>query len=636
MLPGRKLLTAAVLLAPLTLALASPARAETSLTELKEMSLDQLLALEVTSVSKRPELLAEAPTSIYVITAEAIRRSGVITLPEALRLAPNLQVARIDTAQYAISARGFNNAIGNKLLVLVDGRTVYTPLFSGVFWDQQDVMLEDVERIEVISGPGATLWGANAVNGVINVITRPAAETKGFLLGANVGDEERGAHLRYGAEFTDAAFRVYARYAEFDRMQYESGVDAPNEWQRAQIGFRADWRNGADRFTLQGDAYEGESEHRGFVGPFEFPPIEVRGANLLGRWQREMASGSELQLQVYVDHTDRTDALFYGPKADILDIDLQYAIAGDQHHVLWGAGYRHGRDEIRPGFVTVFVPDSRSLDWGNLFIQDEIQLTERVGATVGLKLESNDYTGVEVLPTLRLDFQPTQDFLIWGAASRAVRAPARYDTDVRFPGFPPYLVIGGPDFRSEVANVIELGLRSQPVETFSYSVTTFVHLWDRLRSGTAIPVELENKIEGEIWGIEAWADWRATDFWVLSVGGTWMEEDLELESDSTDPVGVDNETLRNDADYQWMARSRVDLPANFEFDLLLRHVAKLPAPSLAAYTELDARFAWRPSEKLEIAVVGRNLLDDRHSEFGAAASRSTVPRHVFGQVRWQF
>jgi iron complex outermembrane receptor protein len=608
---------------------------DSAIRELKELSLDQLLELEVTSVSKRSEALAGAPASIYVITAEAIRRSGVSTLPEALRLAPNLQVARIDTAQYAISARGFNNAIGNKLLVLVDGRTVYTPLFSGVFWDQQDVMLEDVDRIEVISGPGAALWGANAVNGVINVITRSARDTTGLLLAANAGNQERGASVRYGTEIGEAAFRIYARYGEIDRSRNESGTVRRDEWNRAQVGFRTDWRRGQDEFTLQGDAYQGESEHRGFVGPFEFTPIEVSGANLLGRWRRETASGANLQLQLYADHTERDDALFYRPKADIVDIDFQYALAGEKHEVLWGAGYRYGRDEVGPGFATIFVPDSEQLNWANLFIQDEIALSDRVATTLGLKLESNDYTGVEVLPSLRLKWQLTPDHLLWGSLARAVRAPARYDTDVRFPGFPPYFVVGGPNFRSEVANVIEAGVRGQPTQSFSYSVTTFLHLWDRLRSGTALPVELENKIEGEIRGIEAWADWQATAFWVLSVGGTWMEEDLKLKRGSTDPVGVDNATLRNDPDYQWMLRSRFDLPANLELDLQLRHVARLPAPALPAYDELEARLAWLPSDHLELAIVGRNLLHSGHPEFGDA-SRATIARHVYGQIRWQF
>ena len=444
--------------------------------DLKELSVDQLLDIQVTSVSKRSEPLSGAPASIYVISADAIRRSGATTLPEALRLAPNLQVARADSAQYAISARGFNNAIGNKLLVLVDGRTIYTPLFSGVFWDQQDILLEDIERIEVISGPGAALWGANAVNGVINVITRPAADTQGTLINAYGGNDERGGAVRFGTAVGDGAVRVYAKYAELDPTRNASGTPIFDDWRRGQIGFRADWKHGDDGFTVQGDAYKGDTVSRGFVGPFELTEVEVSGANLLGRWRRQTSGGGELQLQAYVDHSERDDALFYRPTADIIDLDFQYAAAGDKHKVLWGAGYRYGHDDVEPGFVTIFVPESRTMQWGNLFVQDEIRLSESVGATLGLKLESNDYTGVEVLPSVRLAWKASENHLIWGTIARAVRAPARYDRDVRFPGFPPFFVVGGPNFESEVANVIELGFRGQPSTQFNYTVTTFVHL----------------------------------------------------------------------------------------------------------------------------------------------------------------
>jgi len=610
--------------------------ADSTVRALKELSLDQLLDTEVTSVTKRSEPLSDAAASIYVITQEAIRRSGVTTLPEALRLAPNLQVARADSVQYAISARGFNNAIGNKLLVLIDGRTVYTPLFSGVFWDQQDVLLQDVDRIEVISGPGAVLWGANAVNGVINVITRSATDTTGLVATGLAGDNERGGALRYGRSIGDGALRFYAKYSEFDHTWRGDGAEIADDWNRGQVGFRADWGSGSDRFTLQGDAYQGDSEHRGFLGPFEFPPVEVSGANLLGRWNRELSSGSTWQLQVYVDRSRRKDALFYEPTADIVDFDFQYAMPGTRHQVLWGAGYRFGHDDIDPGFATLFVPDSRSLQWGNLFVQDEIAWREDLKTTLGVKLESNDYTGVEVLPSVRLAWKAGENQLLWGSLSRAVRAPARYDRDVRFPGFPPFLVVGGPDFVSEVANVIEIGYRAQPTQKLSYSMTGFVHYWDRVRSGTAVPVELENKIEGEIYGIEAWAEYRPVDFWLLSAGVNFVEEHLRLEADSTDPVGVDNDTLRNDPDYIWKVGSRFDLPGHLELDLNWRRVAELPAPVVPAYSELDVRFAWLPSEGLELSVVGRNLLHDRHAEYGNAVSRSECERNVFGQVRWQF
>ncbi|MEJ0087905.1 MAG: TonB-dependent receptor [Pseudomonadota bacterium] len=623
------------MVAAVSLLQGAPLMAQT-VRDLKELSVDQLLDIHVTSVSKRSEPLSGAPASIYVISADAIRRSGATTLPEALRLAPNLQVARADSVQYAISARGFNNAIGNKLLVLVDGRTIYTPLFSGVFWDQQDILLEDIDRIEVISGPGAALWGANAVNGVINVITRSAQDTQGTLINAYGGNDERGGAVRYGTTIGDGAVRMYAKYSELDPTQRADGGSILDDWRRGQIGFRADWARGDDGFTVQGDAYKGDSVPRGFVGAFELTEVEVSGANLLGRWRRQTASGGELQLQAYLDHSERDDALFYRPTADIVDIDFQYAATGDKHKVLWGAGYRYGHDDVDPGFVTIFVPESRTMQWGNLFVQDEMRLSETVGATLGLKLESNDYTGVEVLPSVRLAWKPSESHLVWATLARAVRAPARYDRDVRFPGFPPFFVVGGPNFESEVANVIELGFRGQPTSKLNYTVTTFVHLWDKLRSGTSLPVQLENKIEGEVYGVEAWAEYQPASFVVVSAGLTVMNEDLKLKRGSTDPVGVDNNTLRNDPDHEWSLRSRFDLSRNLQFDLQLRRIGALPAPVVPAYSELEARLAWLPNEKIEVSLVGRNLLHSNHVEYGDAVSRSQFERNFYGQVRWHF
>lgn len=612
-----------------------PAAAQ-STEALKRLSVDQLLDIQVTSVSKRSESIFDAPASIYVITAEDISRSAATTLPEALRLAPNLQIARADSVQYAVSARGFNNAVGNKLLVLIDGRTIYTPLFSGVFWDQQELMLEDVERIEVISGPGATLWGANAVNGVINVITRSALETTDAVAIARAGEIERGAALRVGHEFSSGAIRFYGKYSEFDNTTRAGNIAIPDNWERGQVGFRADWSAGQDAFTVQGDAYKGESESRGFIGTFELPPVTIAGLNLLGRWERELDDGARFQLQAYFDHSDRDDALFFEPEANIVDIDLQYSVPGVRHRVLWGAGYRYAWDDIDPGFATVFVPASRTLQWGNLFVQDEIQLRQNLAATVGIKAERNDYTGVEYLPSARLAWKVADDRLLWGSLSRAVRAPARYDRDVRFPGFQPYFVIGGPHFKSEVADVLELGYRARRANVFSYSITAFAHRWDKLRSGSAIPVEIENKIEGTVSGLEAWIDYRPTHFWSVAAGVTYLDEDLRLKSDSTDAVGIDNPTLRNDPEYHWSLRTGFDLPREVQLDLQLRRVGALPQPPVPAYTQLDVRLAWRAIGNLELAIAGRNLLHSRHAEYGEAPVRSELERNFYGQVRWYF
>jgi iron complex outermembrane receptor protein len=597
--------------------------------DLLELSLEELGKITVTSVSRRPEPLADAPASIYVITAEDIRRAGMRTLPEALRLAPNLQVARLNASRYAISARGFNNAIGNKLLVLIDGRTVYTPLFSGVFWDMQDVMLEDVERIEVISGPGATLWGTNAVNGVINIITRPARDTAGLLLAAGAGNRDKGAAFRYGAKLgNDGHFRVYAKRTELQNTRTESGTAVRDEWQMGQVGFRADWLDARGGFTVQGDAYSGRSEHGGFVGRFEIPSVKVAGANLLARWTRQLSGGSDIRLQAYVDHTDRDDPLFFRPKADIVDIDFQHALTTGAHRVIWGGGYRYGRDQVKSGSVfSRFIPESRRQDWVNVFVQDEIKLTQTLELTAGIKLERNDFTGWEHLPSLRLAWKPATDHLLWGAVSRAVRAPSRLDRDVFFPPNPPFLIRGGPNFQSEVAKVIEIGYRAQPVSAITYSITAFRHDWDRLRSGGA--GVLENRIDGHVDGIEAWASYQPARTWRLTGGYTALRERLRLEPGSPDRVGVNNPQLANDPVRQWTLRSAHTFADRHELDVMVRHVSALRLQAVRAYTAVDARYGWRIRRNIELSITGENLLDPRHAEFGALPGRSEIARSVF-------
>lgn len=600
---------------------------------LADLSLEELSEVRVTTVSRQPERIADAPASIYVITSEDVRRTGVTTIPEALRLAPNVQVARTDSVQYAISARGFNNAVGNKLLVMIDGRTVYTPLFSGVFWDQQDVLLADVDRIEIISGPGATLWGANAVNGVINIVTRSAAETQGSLFALGGGNLERNAAFRYGAELGESGhFRAYAKAASFANTQRASGAAVADEWDRAQVGFRADWELGRDRLTLQADAYDGESQDRGSVLGIAFGSIEVGGANVLGRWNRTFDGGSELQVQSYFDRAERDDFLFFRPQAEIFDVEAQHSIPLGKHSVLWGGGYRRSSDEIDTGFTTTFIPRSRELSWLNLFMQDRIRVTERVETTIGLKLETNEYTGTESLPSFRVAWKPRDSRLIWAALSRAVRAPSRFDRDVFFPGTPPFLVIGGPNFVSEEASVLDFGYRAEPTDRLSWSVTLFHHDWDDLRSGTGLPVQFENRIEGTAEGVEAWLTWRATQSWQLSAGFNTLDKDLRLEPGSTDPVGVNNETLANDGDYQWVMRSTLSLGRGLELDARVRHAEELPNPAVPDYTAMDATLTWQLRDRLAFKFMVQNLFDAEHPEYGPAATRSELERGAYVEI----
>jgi iron complex outermembrane receptor protein len=609
---------------------ASAAAAQPSLADL---SLEELANLEVTSVSRRAERLSNAAASVFVITEEDIRRSGATSLPEVLRLAPNLQVARIDARQYAITARGFNGtAASNKLLVLMDGRVLYTPLFSGVFWDAQDTFLQDIERIEVISGPGGTLWGTNAVNGVINVITRRASDTIGTIAIAGAGNSERGVAARHGTRLAgDGAFRVYGKYFDRDNTVRGSGDAASDEWHNGQAGFRADWGTAASGTTLQVDAYRARIDQ---AAPGD---VDVSGGNLLARWHRETAQGGRWQFQAYLDNTERDIPGTFAERLDTLDVELQHGFElATAHFLTWGLGNRRSRDHVTNSAVLAFLPADRSLRWTSLFAQDEIKLRERLHLTVGARLERNPFTGEEFLPSVRLAWKPRLANLAWAAVSRAVRAPSRIDREFFAPGQPPFTTIaGGADFRSEVSDVFEVGYRDQPSLRISYSATLFYSRHDHLRTLQAGPggaFVIGNEMEGSTTGIEAWGSFQATPGWRLSAGATVLDQDLRLKSASADPSSI--AVAGNDPDYQLSLRSIHDLGSRRQLDVRLRHVAALPDPEVPHYTALDLRYAWQLGRALELSVTGSNLLDKRHAEFGAPASRSEIERSIFLAVKW--
>jgi len=610
-------------------AAAPPPPAPVNVASLADLSLEQLSNVEVTSVSRHAESLADAPASIYVITAEDIRRSGATSIPEVLRWAPNLIVARADANQYAISARGFNNVLANKLLVLIDGRTVYTPLFSGVFWEAQDVVLEDVERIEVISGPGAALWGANAVNGVINVITRSAAETRGVLATAVGGNLESGARARYGAALGDnGAYRIYAKY--FDRAASELSNGAPlrDSSKRAQVGFRADWQWSRDTLTVQGDGYFGDID--------QVPATrQIAGGNVLARWSRRFDDGTSLDVQTYYDQTHRDHPSSFLENLGIFDIEAQYRLrpfAG--HDVLVGAGYRYARDRVVNSAAQAFVPPDRSLSWSNAFVQDEIALPRDLELTIGAKVETNVFTGAEFLPNVRLGWRASSNDFVWGAVSRAVRAPSRIDRELDVPGNPPFALVGNDTFVSEIATAYELGYRTQPLPALSWSITLFHERYDRLRSieprvGGAV---FANAIEGHTTGVETWATWRFSPIWKVSAGLTTMRERLAVEPGAVDAGGL--AALGNDPSTWWSLRSFVDITPQHDFDVTIRHVGALANPAVPAYTAVDARLAWRPAPRWEIALVLTNLFPVRHAEWGPQAARVEFERGASVRVQW--
>ena len=628
------------LLLALVLAFPAGAAAGQAGASLVDFSLEQLADIVVTSVSRQETRLAEAPASIYIISGADIRRAGATSLPEALRLAPNLQVARADARSYAVTARGFSSTIENKLLVLIDGRSVYSPLFSGVFWDMQDVVMEDIERIEVISGPGATIWGANAVNGVINIITRAAGDTQGGLLVAGAGSEARSGALRYGGALGNGGhYRAYGQYTDVAGTLNAAGVLAHNGLRRRQAGFRADWNGAVHDVTVSGDAYQGTLDAA--IGL----PTRIAGANLVGRVNSLLADGSELRLQAYLDHTERDQDNSGAQILDTIDLEAQRGVRiGDAHSVVWGGGYRFSRDRLEGGPVLSFIPALRHEHWGNVFAQDEITLREALRLTLGVKLEHNGYTGLEVLPNAHLSWSVDADSLLWAGASRTVRSPSRFDRDLfvinrnAAPGAPRYAIEGGPQFDSETAKVLELGYRGQQSAALTYSATLFCSDYDRLR--TLEPVagqgaQFRNMGEGTARGLEMWGRWQVRENWRLTGGAVLQRIRTGLLPGSLDASGATG-LASNDPSHYWSLRSSHDLADDLQADLLLRHVGSLPAPAVPSYSELDARIAWQPRRNVELSLTGQNLLHRAHAEFGAAGTRQQLERAVLAKLALRF
>jgi iron complex outermembrane recepter protein len=607
------------------------------LTELSRMSLEQLSNVEVTSVSKSPQSLSSAPASIYVITREEILRSGVLSVPEALRLAPNLQVVQLGSTTYSNGARGFAGRpdvqnFSNKILMLIDGRSVYSPLFSGIDYDMQDVLMDDIDRIEVISGPGATLWGANAMNGVINIITREASESSGGLVRLDSGSEETAASLRYGDDLgDDAAFRVYAKWFDRGATDITDGESAEDDWSKWQAGFRVDANAGRNRFTVQGDYQAAE---QGFAGT---PDVGFDGANLVARWEH---SGSRVttRTQVFYDRVnrERTPA---GLAYDINTYDLDFqqsAIVGARHQLVWGLG-RRINDYHTVNNNLAFVPDHRDLKLTNLFVQDSITLTEELKLTAGIKFEDNSYSDWSALPDLRLSWAPNDKTMFWIAGSRAIRAPTPFDTDVQEFVGNQLFVLGDPDFKPEKVTAWELGYRANPDSAFSISASAFYNEYDDLRTIEVTPVAFlplrwGNLIEGSAYGFEAWANIQLTPWWRLSPGVRTLHKRLEFSEGASAIVSVVQ--AGNDPSSRYYLKSSMDL-RRFTFDVLLRRVGALPEPALDAYTELNARLGWRVSDRLEIAVKGFNLLNEIHFEYPEPEGRG-IRRSVMAELRFNY
>jgi iron complex outermembrane receptor protein len=634
--------------------------------ELKQMTLDELLNIEVTSVSKTAGPYREAAAALAVITAEQITRSGATTLPEVLRGVPGLHVARQNASDWAISSRGFSSVNSEKLLVQSDTRSIYTPLFSGVQWDVQDYLLEDIERIEVIRGPGAALWGSNAVNGVINITTKHAADTQGTHLELSSGtDLPVKVAARHGTR-TDGGvyYRVFGQYSEYGETRRTA--DTEDDWRMAHAGFRADWAGAADdTFTLQGDIYRGNVGQLapavtiiGRPGPTGNLEARVTGGNILGRWRRQHAGGSETQFRAYYDRTHRDDPSFED-SLDTVDVDLQHTLAPiGRHHVMGGLNYRHtwNRNEGKGLFAVRPVSSDDQLI--SAFVQDQITWSDTLRVTAGTKLEHNDFSGFEVQPSLRAawDLSPRQT--LWAAVSRAARIPTRLERDVFIDvtdpaGDPVARLLGNRDFAAEEMIAYELGWRWRAAETLHFDMAVFENHYDGLSSlelgdpftdpadgRTVIPILNRNLTEGRAMGFEALVTYSPLENWRLSASYTHLDLDLE-------PGGEDlnrgefyeGATPR----HQFALNSYLDLPGGFELDAQFRRVGalrRLPeivsGEGLPGYSELDVRLAWRASPHWRVSVIGRSLLHAEHEEFGTPESRGPVSRSVHARIEWDF
>ena len=601
--------------------------------ELKKLSFEQLMNIEVTSVSKKSEKLTEVASAIQVITYEDIRRSGATNIPEALRLAANLQVAQLNSSAWIISARGFNAAFSNKLLVMIDGRTVYSPLFAGVFWDVQGVLLEDVDRIEVISGPGGTLWGANAVNGVINIITKKSSDTQGLYVSGAAGSMLRAdGAVRYGGSIgPDIQYRVFARHSGRDNTFLPDGNAHSDQWRISQTGFGVDWNaSESDAVMVQGNFYGGTHE--------TLPEHStVDGQNVLARWSHLFQGGSHLNIQGYYDRTWRRDIpSTITDQLETYDLDFNHSFQiGNIHQIVWGGGYRFMHDVAQHSTDFVgLLPPTRNMRLFNGFIQDEISLfSDRLKLVLGSKIQHHYFSDFEIQPSARLAWLNPK-YTFWAAVSRAIRAPSRIDVDYFIPTFPvpptSPSVAGGPNFISEKVTAWELGFRFNPSANATLALSTFYNIYNDLYSVEALPntltYQIQNGTQGDSRGVELRARFAVNQWWRILGGYTYFYKNLENKPGHI----YDFRDLGNDAENQLLVHSIIDLPLNFQLDITARYIDTLPKPYIADYFTYDARIAWA-HKQFEVSVVGQNLWEDRHREF-----LTQIPRSFYGKITGRF
>lgn len=614
---------------------------------LAEMSLEELMNIEVTTAGKKDQTLSQVPAAVYVITQEEIRRSGATRLPELFRLAPGVQVAQINASTWAISIRGFNYRYSNKLLVMIDGRIVYSPTFSGVYWDMQNLVLEDIERIEIVRGPGGTLWGANAVNGVINVITKRPQDTQGGLLGAGGGSQGRAiSQARFGGhnQRENYSYRLYVKYFREGRSpSWDGPRSAYDAWSDLTGGFRFDWQPASsDLLAFSGQLYR-SSEEQTYSAPLLQPPysrelnVEMKGtdANFMVNWQHHFGGGSLSTVQAWYDHLDRL-FLPLGLQQQMFAIDIQHQVRlSDRHELVLGGEFRFQQEKPRSSDFLSFGPANASQNVFSGFIQDDIALHPRqFWLTLGSKFESNPYTGLELQPSVRLRWNPDPAHNLWAAVSRAVRTPSLYEEQGRvdalaFPGVSGLtsliIVLGNQNLRSEQLLAYELGYRSQPAAPLSFDITAFYSVYqDIIGFQTAppflalvpppphlvVPNVFANNLKARSKGLELSTAYRPRSWWKIGAGYSW------LQIRQTTPPGSLSLMLPGDNPrHLFNLRSYWSLPWGLEFDTAAFHTSTLTGQGVPGVTRLDARLGWRANEHLDFSLSSQNLLDPRHAEF---------------------
>jgi len=598
--------------------------------DLTTLSLEELSNLEVTSVSKKPEKSFQAAAAIYVITQEDIRRSGVTSIAEALRLAPGVEVARINANEWAIGVRGFNSRASRSVLVLIDGRAVYDPLFRGTYWELQNYVLGDIDRIEVIRGSGGTLWGANAVNGVINIITKSAKETQGGRISTGAGSEEKAfGSARYGGKSKDGAFnyRVYGKYFDEDASFHANGNNF-DAWHFGQSGFRTDWdASKEDLVTVQGDMFRGRAGQSAVSDAFS----NLFGSNILGRWTKSFSEVSGFTLQTYYNRIDRRDPNFI-ESYDTGDIDFQYHLGlPGRQNMTWGVEYRVTADKTDGVGVRDFDPAERTTPDYSGFIQDVIALIpQKLALTLGAKIENNYYSGWELQPNARLLITPSDEQTIWAAVSRAVRTPSRLERDVTVNG-----ALRGNGFDSEKVIDYEIGYRVKPAHWLSMDLAAFYNDYnDLLSAEPGKPIILSNGLKGYTEGLEFSSELQALTWWRFRGSYSLLDMNLRTKSGSLDTTS-ESATEGASPRHQVSLHSLMDLPHHLELDPVLRYVSALPAAAqnTPAYMELDLRLGWHPMSHLELSLEGQNLLHGHHPEF---TTLTELQRGVYGRVTWEW